>query len=321
MRRRTEDWFDQIISQTVQRRKTFARRGAEIGLKAGSHPTGIFSNRACSGLAGDPNWCDLLIGVKSGKRSPLSVRSTLTGGAVVSHSGAEFGMEGNAIKLAAPKASATLVKRTKKRTRIGPSPKTSTQRLPASPISPARLAWRVQKRVCALRGSARCIRTISKSLMRCSQLREEAFANGALSRLCRNQMAGCGLSWGPAILPPFPPCWPVILGAAAGPSSAAPEFFCKGHSGHSGRRARRDYPEIHNYRRGDYGYRVRGPGPRPGMTTMKVRRSPAVRAAAPCVRRTAPDLRRRRPPQAGTAWRSGMPAPAVSRSGIARGRP
>ena len=41
--------------------------------------------------------------------------------------------------------------------------------------------------------------------------------------------------------------------------------------------------------------------------------SPAARAAVPCARRTTLGWRQRRRPQAGTAWRSGRPAPAAAR--------
>jgi hypothetical protein len=65
---------------TVQRRKIVANRGAEIGLKAASHPTGIFAcGRDCGGATGDPGSGEFVTAAPGGKRSPLNVRSTLTG--------------------------------------------------------------------------------------------------------------------------------------------------------------------------------------------------------------------------------------------------
>lgn len=119
-RGQTRDWN---FCQTVQRRKIVASCGEEIGLKAASHPTGIFArDRKCWGVTGNPSSsCEFEIGATSGRRSPLSVRSTL-GELPVNHRGAEFGNDGNATKPATKEANATLAKRTKRGTRIGQSP-------------------------------------------------------------------------------------------------------------------------------------------------------------------------------------------------------
>src|SRR3974377_59763 len=69
--------FPHKQSQTKQRRKTFARRGDEIGLKALSQPTGTRARDCdCSG-AGDPNPRRQAAGWG---RSPLSARFTHAAG-------------------------------------------------------------------------------------------------------------------------------------------------------------------------------------------------------------------------------------------------
>ena len=81
--------------QTKQRRKTFAKRGEEIGLKEVSQPTGTRA-RDCSGVTGGRNSCCQAVGFTVGRRSPLSARSTEAAGVelnppVVDNEGKEQG--------------------------------------------------------------------------------------------------------------------------------------------------------------------------------------------------------------------------------------
>jgi hypothetical protein len=98
----------------MQRRKTLARRGEEIGLKAPSQPTGTFSRDCCAGAAGAPI-LDVSPGTVSGKRSPLNARST-SGGFTVNKP--LPGADANEIKLAVKIATAATAARTNQIGRI-----------------------------------------------------------------------------------------------------------------------------------------------------------------------------------------------------------
>ena len=108
--------------------------------------------------------------------------------------------------------------------------------------------------------------------------------------------------------PPSPRAWPVILGAAAGPSWLRPYFFAQS----------RDI--FFNPKNAD-GRDSARPSCISTIKALIFTRWPAARAAALCVRRTGPGSQPRKPRKAGKVWRSGTPAPAACRSGTARDRP
>ena len=135
---------------------------------------------------------------------------------------------------------------------------------------------------------------------------------------------------------PFPPP-PVLgrsLGAADGPSGCALIFLR--FTGASflrntpSRRSERDHPCVAFFARGRVTDLVSatkqarpspcsGPNSQAGLTRIgETTLSAAARAGAPCGRRTALGSPRRRRPRAGTAWRSGTPAPDAGRSESAR---
>jgi hypothetical protein len=107
--------------QTKQRRKTFAKRGEEIGLKEVSQPTGTRA-RDCSGVTGGRNSCCQAVGVTVGRRSPLSARFTESAG-VELNPAPVVDNEGKETRLAATNANATAATRNDHMLRIGVSPK------------------------------------------------------------------------------------------------------------------------------------------------------------------------------------------------------
>jgi hypothetical protein len=115
-------FFRRGFVQTVQRRKTCANCGEEIGLKALSHPTGTLTRDcACPGDAGNPSLCGKAVGSTSGRRSPLSARFTEISG--LNANTPVLGNDGKEIKLAVNNATSTPITRTNEILRIGSSPK------------------------------------------------------------------------------------------------------------------------------------------------------------------------------------------------------
>ena len=100
--------FDQtILHQTMQRRKTCAKSGEEIGLKARSQPKGICAReRACTGAPGASAPCSSgqTVGREIGSRSPLRVRLTDSAGEVAGKAAPVVGI-GNEINPAVNNAS------------------------------------------------------------------------------------------------------------------------------------------------------------------------------------------------------------------------
>ena len=133
--------------------------------------------------------------------------------------------------------------------------------------------------------------------------------------------------------PPSPRAWPVTLGAADRPigcaliisgrqQSCGASFFAKSWFGILRRQyVRRGAPRsefiITGAKMNDDECGSRGESAAirrdERMTIGRLTRSPAARAVVPCARRTTLGWRQRRRPQAGTAWRSGRPAPAAAR--------
>jgi hypothetical protein len=107
--------------QTKQRRKTFAKRGEETGLKALSQPTGTRA-RDCSGVTGGRNSCCQAVGFTVGRRSPLSARFTEAAGVELNPTPV-VDNEGKETRLAATSANATAATRKDHMLRIGLSPK------------------------------------------------------------------------------------------------------------------------------------------------------------------------------------------------------
>jgi hypothetical protein len=134
--------------QTKQRRKTFAKRGEEIGLKALSQPTGTRA-RDCSGVTGGRNSSCQAVGFAAGRRSPLSARFTEAAGVELNPTPV-VDNEGKETRLAVTNANATTATRNDHMLRIGVSPK--SRQPPRNPDNPhaanARgcLATRYQKR-------------------------------------------------------------------------------------------------------------------------------------------------------------------------------
>jgi len=195
----------------MQRRKTFASRGEEIGLKAESQPRGTFSRaRDGAGDTGNPSSCARsAIGSASGKRSPFNARFTVTAGCKVNHPLAGFGHEGNEIKLAANNATDTPAERTNRDMRIGRSPKHRHD--PPCPKYASQSATRDQQRARAgaVPSGAETHRVVMTTLHTCVMTSPQA----RQSRSSRNKQQGRGLSFGPAILPPSP-----VLGRPLGRS-------------------------------------------------------------------------------------------------------
>ncbi len=117
--------------QTKQRRKTFAKRGEEIGLKAVSQPTGTRA-RDCSGVTGGRNSCCQAVGFTVGRRSPLSARSTEAAGVELNPPVVDN--EGKETRLAVTNANATAAIRNDHMLRIGVSPK--SRQPPEIPTTP-----------------------------------------------------------------------------------------------------------------------------------------------------------------------------------------
>ncbi len=160
----------------------------------------------------------------------------------------------------------------------------------------------------------RFIRVISKSSGDFQVI--DAVARGAVRRSSRSKLSvdRSGTKEPPVDyredrpnFPPSPRAWPVILGAAAGPSRLRPYFLLIAGT----------FSSIQN---ADGRGRAR-PSCISSIKALIFTRWPAARAAALCVRRTGPGSQPRKPRKAGKVWRSGTPAPAACRSGTARDRP
>src|ERR1700728_898763 len=129
----------------MQRLKTVASRGAEIGLKAGSQPAGIF----VGGCARAGDWVDAdgnnsnsrcqTIGLKTGSRSPLRARLTDVCGPADGKPAPVVGSDGIDTSAAVNSASETApiapARGTEKISNIGLSPKLRHQ-IPHQPERP-----------------------------------------------------------------------------------------------------------------------------------------------------------------------------------------
>ena len=137
--------------QTKQRRKTFAKRGEEIGLKVLSQPTGTRARDCdCSGVMGGRNSCCQAVGFAVlGSRSPLSARFTAVAGVELNPT-LVVDNEGKETRLAVTNANATAATRNDHMLRIGVSPKSRpSPEIPTTPHVPTargRLATHHQKR-------------------------------------------------------------------------------------------------------------------------------------------------------------------------------
>jgi hypothetical protein len=108
----------------MQRRKTFAKCGEEIGLKAASHPIGIRARGGDgAGKTGIPNSRCQTVDFAGGCRSPLRTRFTDIAAGVLNNPAPVVGNDGNETRPAMNKASATPAKRTDNMARIGLFPK------------------------------------------------------------------------------------------------------------------------------------------------------------------------------------------------------
>lgn len=107
--------------QTKQRRKTFAKRGEEIGLNEVSQPTGTRA-RDCSGVTGGRNSCCQAVGFTAARRSPLSARFTEAAGVELNPMPV-VDNEGKDTRLAVTNANAIAATRKDHIVRIGLSPK------------------------------------------------------------------------------------------------------------------------------------------------------------------------------------------------------
>jgi hypothetical protein len=204
--------------QTKQRRKTFAKRGEEIGLKEVSQPTGTRA-RDCSGVTGGRNSCCQAVGVTVGRRSPLSARFTEAAG-VELNPAPVVDNEGKETRLAATNANATAATRNDHMLRIGVSPK--SRQPPEIPTTPCREYARPFGHAPSKNVATRArFRNAPKN----SPCRDTAHTCVMTPARCRNKHSGRALSCGPAIPSPSPRAWPAIVGAADGPISCA-LFFC-----------------------------------------------------------------------------------------------
>ena len=125
--------------QTTQRRKTCPSCGAEIGLKAGSHPVGILPwDRGRAGDSGGAASSSApFAGFANGRRSPLWVRSTVMRSCPANKPAPVVGNDGNTIRAAVNKKSESTPTALARRAvvpHIGSSPKRS----PPSPMSQMR---------------------------------------------------------------------------------------------------------------------------------------------------------------------------------------
>jgi len=275
--------------QTKQRRKTFAKRGEETGLKALSQPTGTRAcDCDCSGATRGGNSCCQAIGFAVGRRSPLSARFTEATGMEVNPTPV-VDNEGKETRLAVTNANATAATRNDHMLRIGVSPK--SRQPPKSRQSPCP--------DCARPFGPRSIKNVAtrarfRNALRNSPCRDTAHTCVMAPARCRNKHSGRALSCGPAIPSPSPRDWPAIVGAADGPISCVLIFILYP-------------PRAWGLRGAKRAQKRRWPG-QPGHDATeenyrKIRPSAAARADAPCGRRTAPDWQPRRPPPAETAWR------------------
>src|SRR5579863_5867943 len=206
----------------MQRLKTCAKRGEEIGLKAGSQPAGIradgrVDNGAAGGsAAGDPS-SGRMAGARTGSRSALWARLTATvwpaGGKpapVVGNDGTETSAAVNSASEIAP----ARARRTEKIPNIGLAPElrhgSPSPQMRARPIHP-----RAKRTRPAATGSV-----LFAQSPPCDQKTHRAGnASGGNKHADRRLMSG------PAILPPSPRAWPVILGAVDGPIGCALIFW------------------------------------------------------------------------------------------------
>jgi len=142
--------------QTTQRRKMCPSCGAEIGLKAGSHPVGILpwdrGRAGDSGGASNPS--APFAGLTNGSRSPLWVRSTVMRSCPADKPAPVVGNDGNTIKAAVNKKSdstPTALARRAVVPHIGSSPKRKPQspmsRMRDGPCGPGAQKQRVRGRV------------------------------------------------------------------------------------------------------------------------------------------------------------------------------
>ncbi len=127
--------------QTKQRRKTFAKRGEEIGLKEVSQPTGTRARDCdCSGVTGGRNSCCQAVGFAVGRRSPLSARFTDAAGVELNPTPV-VDNEGKETRLAVTNANATAATRNDHMLSIGVSPKSrQPPEIPTTPMSRLREA-------------------------------------------------------------------------------------------------------------------------------------------------------------------------------------
>jgi len=208
--------------QTKQRRKTFAKRGEEIGLKEVSQPTGTRA-RDCSGVTGGRNSCCQAVGFTVGRRSPLSARSTEAAGVELNPPVVDN--EGKETRLAVTNANATAATRNDHMLRIGVSPKSrQPPEIPTTPMPRIReFVWPRAIKNVATRARFRNAPKNSP----CRDTAHTCVMMPAPPAGWRNKPSGRALSCGPAILSPSPRVGPVTLGAADGPISCA-LIFCVG---------------------------------------------------------------------------------------------
>ena len=209
--------------QTKQRRKTFAKRGEETGLKALSQPTGTRA-RDCSGVTGGRNSCCQAVGFTVGRRSPLSARFTEAAG-VELNPAPVVDNEGKETRLAVTNANATAATRNDHMLRIGVSPKSrQPPEIPTTPMPRIReFVWPRAIKNVATRARFRNAPKNSP----CRDTAHTCVMMPAPPAGWRNKPSGRALSCGPAILSPSPRVGPVTLGAADGPISCA-LIFCVG---------------------------------------------------------------------------------------------
>ena len=238
--------------QTTQRRKMCPSCGAEIGLKAGSHPVGILPwDRGRAGDSGGAASSSApFAGFANGRRSPLWVRSTVMRSCPADKPAPVVGNDGNTIRAAVNKKSESTPTALARRAvvpHIGSSPKRSPpspmSRMRDRPCGPGAHRQRVQGRVVP-----QPHRPIGVGA--CSQLRDHnarsltAITKGATNAVI---MRG-GTNTAPAAccedrpsFPPSPRAWPAIMGATDRPIGCALTLLGGAHIAHMMQAWRRSF--------------------------------------------------------------------------------